>query len=186
MRLRGNDREGCVEVSGVSHIPQDSDPSSTITIRDARDDDEAGLIGGCFAEYPGCLLDVDGEIPELRGIATYAAGRNGRFWVAEAAGDLIACIGLAPTEAPDGVELLKLYVDSTARGRGLGRRLAWLVEEEASRRRAGFIELWTDTRFSDAHRLYERLGYERQPETRELHDISDTVEIHFLKRLDGR
>jgi len=42
-------------------------------IRVARDDDEAGLvalIGGCFAEYPGCLLDVDGEIPELRAVAT--------------------------------------------------------------------------------------------------------------------
>lgn len=168
--------------------PSTSHPvtASAIAIRDARNDDEAGLIaliGGCFAEYPGCLLDVDGEIPELREIASYAERRGGRFWVAEAAGTVIGCVGLAPTEIQFDVELLKLYVDRTARGRGLGRRLVGMVEEEASRRQAELIGLWSDTRFTDAHRLYERLGYERRPETRELHDISDTVEFHYIKRL---
>jgi len=90
------------------------------------------------------------------------------------------------TDGSDGVELLKLYVDRTARGRGLGRRLAALVEEEATRRGAGHIELWSDTRFSDAHRLYELLDYERQPETRELHDLSNSVEFRYIKHLDGR
>ena len=40
-----------------------------LQIRDARDDDEPGLIAliaGVFAEYPGCVMDVDGELPELR------------------------------------------------------------------------------------------------------------------------
>ena len=155
-------------------------------IRPARDTDEDGLIaliGGCFAEYPGCVLDVDGEIPELRAIATYFAGRDGRFWVAEAGGSVAGCIGVAPAPDPAGMELLKLYVDGSMRGRGLGGRLVGLVEEEAARRGAAFIELWTDTRFGNAHRLYERLGYERLPETRDLHDLSDTTEYHYRKRL---
>ncbi len=158
-------------------------------IRFARDDDEDGLIaliGGCFAEYPGCVLEVDAEIPELRAIATYAAGRDGRFWVAEAGGSVVGCIGVAPAPAPGGVELLKLYVDSAMRGRGLGSRLVGLVEEEAARRSAAFIELWSDTRFDSAHRLYERLGYRRLAETRELHDLSDTVEFHYRKEFGGR
>ena len=158
-------------------------------IRPARDDDQDGLIaliGGCFAEYPGCVLDVDGEIPELRAIASYADKRNGRFWVAEADSTVVGCIGVAPAPDPDGVELLKLYVDSAMRGRGLGGRLVRLVEEEAARRHVAFIELWTDTRFESAHRLYERLGYQRLPETRELHDLSDTVEYHYRKRLADR
>ena len=158
-------------------------------IRPARDDDQDGLIaliGGCFAEYPGCVLDVDGEIPELRAIASYADKRNGRFWVAEADSTVVGCIGVAPAPDPDGVELLKLYVDSAMRGRGLGGRLVRLVEEEAARRHVAFIELWTDTRFESAHRLYERLGYQRLPETRELHDLSDTVEYHYRKRLGDR
>ncbi len=156
------------------------------TIRPARDEDEDGLItliGGCFAEYPGCVLDVDGEIPELRAIATAFAARDGHFWVAEAEGSVVGCIGVAPAPDKAGVELLKLYVDSAMRGRGLGRRLVGLVEEDAARRDAAFIELWTDTRFADAHRLYERLGYERLPETRDLYDLSDTVEYHYRKRL---
>ncbi len=155
-------------------------------IRPAGDDDEAGLIaliGGCFAEYPGCVLDVDGEIPELRAIATHFTGRDGRFWVAEADGAVAGCIGLAPAPDPAGVELLKLYVDGAWRGRGLGGRLVALVEAEATRRGAAFIELWTDTRFESAHRLYERLGYRRLPETRTLHDKSDTVEYHYRKGL---
>ena len=169
----------------VSSAPPTPQPA----IRPARDDDQDGLIaliGGCFAEYPGCVLDVDGEIPELRGIASYADKRNGRFWVAEADGAIVGCIGVAPATDRDSVELLKLYVDSAMRGRGLGGRLVRLVEEEAARRNAAFIELWTDTRFETAHRLYERLGYERLPETRELHDLSDTVEYHYRKRLGDR
>ena len=156
------------------------------TIRPARDADEDGLIaliGGCFAEYPGCVLDVDGEIPELRAIATYFARRDGRFWVAESEGSVTGCIGVAPAPDPTGVELLKLYVDSAMRGRGLGGRLVGVVEEEAAQRGARFIELWTDTRFENAHRLYERLGYGRLPETRDLHDLSDTTEYHYRKRL---
>ncbi len=158
-------------------------------IRPARDDDQDGLIaliGGCFAEYPGCVLDVDGEIPELRAIASYANSRDGRFWIAEVDGAVVGCIGVAPAPNPDGVELLKLYVDGAMRGRGLGGRLVGLVEAEAARRRAAFVELWTDTRFVTAHRLYERLGYERLPETRALHDLSDTVEYHYRKRLGER
>ena len=28
------------------------------------------LIGACWAEHPGVVLDVDGELPELRALAT--------------------------------------------------------------------------------------------------------------------
>jgi len=45
------------------------------------------------------------------------------------------------------------------------------------------VHLWTDTRFTDAHRLYERLGYARLDETRALHDRSGTVEYHYRKTI---
>ena len=162
--------------------------SGDTVIRAGRDGDADGLIaliGGCYAEYPGCVLDVDGEIPELRAIASHFAGRDGRFWVVETGGRVVGCVGAAPARSPATVELLKLYVDHTARDRGLGRRLVGLVEDEAARRRAAAVELWTDTRFHTAHRLYERLGYARQPATRALHDLSGSVEFHYRKRLGG-
>ena len=157
-----------------------------IHLRDARDSDAEGLIaliGGCFAEYPGCLLDVDGELPELRAIAAAFRGWGGRFWVAERGGRVIGCAGFTPGKRPGHAELKKLYVEKPARTLGLGSILCTLVEDEA--RRAGFtrIDLWSDTRFTTAHRFYEKRGYARGTETRELHDSSHTVEFYFERAL---
>jgi putative acetyltransferase len=57
------------------------------------------------------------------------------------------------------------------------------VEHEARRTGARMVELWSDTRFTAAHRLYERLGYIRLPETRSLSDLSQTTEFHYRKQL---
>jgi putative acetyltransferase len=153
-------------------------------LRDARDDDGPGLlslIGGVFDEYPGCVTDAD-EMPELRAIASYVRKGDGRFWVYEdsstpAAPRVVACVGF--TVVSGGVELKKLYVDRSARRRGLGGKLCTLVEDAARARAAGFVELWSDTRFRDAHRLYLGRGYAQTGVTRELHDKSDTVEYYF-------
>lgn len=152
----------------------------TPEIRDARDDDAAGLIalvGACFAEYPGCVLDVDGEIPELRRIATSFAAGGGRFWVAERDGLVVGSVGIRSRGT--GVELCKLYVAHSARRCGLGGRLCHRVEHAARAASAAFVDLWSDTRFADAHRLYARRGYARGPDTRDLHDRSHTREYHF-------
>ena len=156
----------------------------TALVRAAVDSDAEGLIaliGACWAEYDGCILDVDGEVPELRAIATHYADRGGEFWVAEDRRRVVASIGWLPSDA--GVELCKLYVDASQRRRGLGGRLVALVEEAALRRGVGEVELWSDTRFHDAHRLYAQAGYVREPGARFLADLSDTYEYHFRKRL---
>jgi putative acetyltransferase len=152
-------------------------------IRDARDEDSwdlIGLIAACWAEYPGCVLDVHGEEPWLLAPATSHTDLGGRLWVAESGGRVVASIGLKPAGA--GVALKSLYVARSARRHGLGERLVVLVEREAATRGAAFIELWSDTRFLDAHRLYERLGYARGG-TRELGDLSRSVEFYFRKYL---
>ena len=157
-----------------------------LTVRDSRDDDAAGLIellGGCFSEYPGCVLDVDGEMPQLRAIASTFAEHGGRFWTAELDGTIVACVGIAPVD-PSGAELKHLYVAKSARRMGLGTSFVNIVEAEARARGATIVEMWSDTRFSDAHRLYERLGYVRSSKTRELHDLSNSVEYHFSKKLE--
>ncbi len=160
----------------------------SVAIRDARDDDEAGLIaliGGVFAEYPGVVLDVDREMPQLRSIATTFAHWGGHFWVAEREGALVACGGFAAAGAA-GLELKHLYVAHTARRTGLGTHLTGMVEDAALARGKAHVELWTDTRFADAHRLYERLGYVRLKDTRELNDLSSSIEYHYIKRLQAR
>jgi len=150
------------------------------TIRPARDLDAEGvirLIARVFQEYPGCVLDVDREEPQLRAPASRFDG----FWVAEARGHVVGCIACGLHEG--WVELKKLYVDRAFRRRGLARRLIAQVEEVARGRGAERIELWSDTRFETAHRVYERLGYEATGRTRDLHDLSNTTEYHFARAL---
>jgi GNAT superfamily N-acetyltransferase len=84
------------------------------------------------------------------------------------------------------VELKSLYVAAWARRRGLGAALVRLVEREARRRGAAFVELWTDTRFADAHHLYERLGYLATGEVRELGDQSNTAEFRYTRELPAQ
>jgi predicted GNAT family N-acyltransferase len=154
-------------------------------LREVSDADSAALIaliGGVWAEYPGCVLDVDGEEPWLRAPASAYAAADGRMWVAESGGDVVACCGIKPA-GPGAAELKSLYVCGTARRQGLGELLTEQVEDEARRRGVQRVEMWSDTRFADAHRLYERLGYQRRPQTRELHDLSHSVEYGFCKVL---
>jgi putative acetyltransferase len=154
-------------------------------LRPVRDDDAdtlRKLIGRVYAEYPGCVLEPDGLDADLDAMASLVATKGGEFWVVERGGELVACCGWAP--AGDGVvELKRLYVGAAARRQGIGRRLVEMVEQAARDRRATAVELWSDTRFAEAHRLYESLGYRRLPETRELHDASNSVEHHFRKQL---
>lgn len=161
-----------------------------VLLRDARDSDADGLIhliGNVFAEYPGCVLDVDGELPELRAIAAAFQRWGGRFYVVEREGRVIACVGWTPSvDAPDsGLELRKLYVEKPARRMGLGGALCELIEAEARALGKTFVELWSDTRFTNAHALYERRGYKKGPETRDLHDKSASVEHYFRLDLAG-
>jgi putative acetyltransferase len=158
--------------------------SAEAVIRPARDDDGLDLIeliGSVFGEYPHCVLDVDGEMPELRAIATWAKAHAGGFWVAEVEGRIVGMVGYAT--AGDGIELKKLYVHRRARAFGLGGKLLGVVEAVAAESRARFIELWSDTRFTTAHAFYQRRGYEKGPTTRDLHDKSNSVEFYFRKQL---
>jgi len=150
-------------------------------LRPARDDDSEGviaLIARVFAEYEGCVLDVDREEPELR---APASGFD-RFWVVEDESGIVGCAACAVR--PPVVELKKIYLDARVRGQGWGRRLIELIEGVAAESRAPRLEAWSDTRFEQAHAVYEHLGYRRGPDTRFLHDLSNTEEYFFEKRLD--
>ena len=159
-----------------------------LTLRSATDADADALIelvGSVYAEYEGCVLDLEGVDANLTAPAQTFDAWGGELWVVEDPdAALAACVGWAPTE--DGIELKRLYVRKDQRGQGVGTRLVRHVEAVARERGGGRVDLWTDTRFADAHRLYARLGYERLPETRDLHDPSATTEYHFVRAVPAR
>jgi putative acetyltransferase len=163
--------------------------SSTPFIRPARDEDAQdlfGLLTLCFAEYPGCFTDPHGDLPDLRAPASSFARKDGAFWVIEdQRGRVCACVAVDYPQAHV-AELHRLYVRPDCRKRGLGGMLVRLVEDHAQGRKAQTIIFWSDTRFTNAHRLYERLGYVRTGETRDLGDVSNSVEFFFRKEMNSQ
>lgn len=155
-----------------------------VTVRPASDADGtalATLIAAVFADYEGCPFIAE-EWSELAAVATHFAGRGGRIWVAESAGAVVGCLALAPTHATGVVELFKMYVDRRHRGRGIAAQLLETAFRQARELAARSVILWTDTRFIEGHRFYERHGFTRQPGIRALHDAGRSLEYGY--RLD--
>lgn len=153
--------------------------------RDADAADFIALIGACWAEYPGCVMDLDGEVPELRALASYYAGQGGALWAAEAGGLVVGMVAARPL-ADGAWELCKMYAYPDQRGTGLAQALAAAAEGHARAQGARRMELWSDTRFERAHRFYEKCGYVRHGEVRALHDLSQSLEYGYAKGLsDG-
>lgn len=155
-------------------------------LREIRPGDAEGvtaLVAAAYAEHPGCVLDLPGVDADLPQLAQRWSSAGGGGWVVEdAEGSILACVGWAPAGA-ETVELKRLYVAAAARRRGLGAALVALVVAAAQSHGARWLELWSDTRFADAHRLYEGLGFGRLPTTRDLHDPSETTEYHYVRPL---
>src|SRR5581483_9399501 len=147
-----------------------------VVLRYVRDEDSPAiisLISSVWAEYPGKILAAAQDMPELLAPATNYAEANGRFWVVEAAGEIIGTVALKPNaHDPEIVELQKMYVAHRLRRNGLGSFLCSLVEREARERGSRAIELWSDIKLLDAHRHYRRYGFERGPELRFVPDRS--------------
>ncbi len=159
-----------------------------LEIRAGRDADAEGfiaLIGACWAEYPGCIMDVDGELPELRALATWFRDEGGALWAAEQAGRVVGMVGTRPLKDDGAWEICRMYVDAAARGEGLAGRLLRTAEDHARASGAARLVLWTDTRFTRAHGFYEKQGYVRQGSIRILDDISNSLEFRYAKPATG-
>ena len=80
-------------------------------------------------------------------------------------------------------EVKKLYVKREHRRRGLAGQLCALLISQARSWDKRQIIAWSDSRFGEAHRFYESLGFVRLAGSRELFDLSQTVEYPFVLSL---
>ena len=132
------------------------------TIRSARASDVAEM-SRLFAEL-GYDVPVDALVQRLRAFDAPGEG----VIVAEdpsTPGQLLgtATLHLTPVlhrAGPVG-RVSALVVDSTVRGRGIGRALMAAAEQWAAERGCVLMEVTSNMRRADAHRFYEGLGYER-------------------------
>lgn len=154
-------------------------------LRPVQDTDAAGLlalIGSCFAQHEGVFLEPDGLDSDLNAYATELAKIGGEGFVLEQGGAIIACV--SGVDMGEGVyQLKRLYLSPGQHGSGIAPKLLQHIEDCARAKVATTIELWSDTRFTRAHRFYEREGFAKSGVQRDLHDSSSTTEFHFTKSL---
>jgi DNA-binding MarR family transcriptional regulator/GNAT superfamily N-acetyltransferase len=149
-----------------------------VTIEDPTSDAAQFCLNSYFEDLNlhfegGFELDRSQPLP-----ADELADPTGVFLVARLQGDPIACAGLRLH--PDGFgEVKRMWVASSARGLGLGRRMLSEVESEALRR--GMVTLRLDTNRS----LQEAIGLYRSSGFIEIERYNEEVYAHhwFEKRL---
>jgi putative acetyltransferase len=177
------------EVLNSASWPSQSLALAGLMLRDASDEDSErviDLIHRVWAEYPGKTLNVRHDMPELVRVASSYREFGGCFWVIERDGEIVASVAYKLSEDPSAVELQKLYVARGVRRNGLGSALCQLIEDQAARHGASAVELWSDVKLLDAHRLYEERGYLRGRQTKTYDDTSGTVRFYYRKELAAR
>ncbi len=157
---------------------------SPVTIRPVRNKDGDGLIDlieRCFSEYPGVVVELDGIDSDLNAYATALEKIGGEGFVIEQDGRIVGLVsGFLATGSH--YQLKRIYLDADLRGSGMGGKLLRLIEDRAKACGATAIELWSDSRFLRAHWFYQREDFARSGKERELGDLSNTVEYHFVKK----
>lgn len=136
----------------------------------------AAVVHAVFDEY-GFTWEAEGYHQDLYHLGTYYLARGHRFWVAEQAGRVVGTVALerfpCPIPGLDGEILLqggllriggcdcsldRLYVHPDARKQGIGLSLVQTVLSEARALRLTRLEIWSDKRYQEAHRLYQQAG----------------------------
>ncbi|WP_020591713.1 GNAT family N-acetyltransferase [Kiloniella laminariae] len=154
-------------------------------LRPITDRDSAAaidLVQRSYLEYAdqGVVFDLDEE-NDLKQLATAFHQAGGEIFalVPQNQPEILAGIGGYQETASGCLEVKKLYVCPGHRGQGGGKRLLDHIIEQARSSAAQELMLWTDTRFTKAHGLYEKYGFTKGPETRKLQDKSRTEEFSY-------
>jgi putative acetyltransferase len=122
---------------------------------------ELAAVRELFAEYaagvaePVCFAGFERELAGLPGDYAPPAGR---LLLALDGGHAAGCVGLRRLDASS-AEIKRLYIRSTYRGSGLGRRLAEAAVDAA--RASGYTRVMLDTlpRMQEALALYRSMGF---------------------------
>jgi putative acetyltransferase len=133
----------------------------SLELVDGHDLERVATLREMFREYQRwlgvdlCFQDFEAELAALPGPYAPPAGRAYLAWVGR---ELSGCIALRALD-PRTAEMKRLYVRESARGLGLGRRLARHVIDDA--RSLGHQRIVLDTlpKLTTAIGMYERMGF---------------------------
>ena len=141
-------------------------------LRRATPDDYGAVGRVTVAAYDRFLGEGGPETDYVEELADAAArDRDAELWVAEDAGRILGsvtiCLEGSPWRElgrPGEGEFRMLAIDPDAQGRGVGRALLDLTIRRFGDVGASGVVLCSMKEMTDAHRLYERAGFRRDPE----------------------
>jgi putative acetyltransferase len=145
--------------------------------------DVLALLARIWREY-AFIWAPEIEFPDLFVFDDYYASPRGAFWVVrDEDGRVVGCVGVDRVDEAT-AEIHRLYLDAHLRGRGLGRALVEMALAWARERGLGRMVLWSDTRFTQSHRLYDRMGFARHGERTVPNDPNDSREYRFERDIE--
>ncbi|XP_063781495.1 probable N-acetyltransferase CML1 [Pseudophryne corroboree] len=102
-------------------------------------------------------------VEDLKDITRYYLQREGYgFWVVESAGEVVGMVAAVPSYLPGGekhMELRRMSVASTQRGKGIAKILCRTLIDFARKKGCDAVILSTTTVQVDALKLYEKMGF---------------------------
>lgn len=135
-------------------------------IRQARREDVAAIVGMLADDQIGSTRDsADDLTPYLAAFEEIDADPAHLLIVADDCGEAVGTLqlsiipGLARKGALRG-QIEAVRVRASHRGSGLGGELMRWAIDESRRRGCALVQLTSDVKREDAHRFYERLGFE--------------------------
>lgn len=141
----------------------------SVKIRQARDSDIDAILAIYATDTLGGHRQAttpDERAAVSAAFARIAASPDNAVFVAEAEGRVVGTfqitilpglVGAGRTRA----KLESVHVHADMRGKGVGAVMLAYAEDEARRRGAGIMELSSNAKRVDAHRFYERAGYDK-------------------------
>ena len=143
--------------------------TQNLQIRDAHGDDVPRIVA-LYRTDELTRKHISGDVAQIEP-GYYAAfeaidgdSRN-RLLVAETGGIIVGSFQLTyvPDMQPDGREVAMIenvIVDGARRGQSIGSEMMRWAVEEARRHGCSQVKLTSSTKRADAHRFYERLGFQ--------------------------
>ncbi|RSM76514.1 GNAT family N-acetyltransferase [Amycolatopsis sp. WAC 01375] len=136
-------------------------------IRQARREDVAAIVGMLADDQIGSTRDsADDLTPYLKAFEEIDADPAQLLIVADDGGEAVVGtlqLSIIPGLARKGAlrgQIEAVRVRASHRGSGLGGDLMRWAVDESRRRGCALVQLTSDVKREDAHRFYERLGFE--------------------------